>query len=175
MTVDDLLARARSQIGKQTRYALGGGTVSGTTCQDPSKACDCSGFVLWCLQWRRRYPDEAWLKKATGGWLNTDGIWYDSVTEVQVQGRFVSPCERTAGALIVYPASWMTHSVLGMPKGSGPQVGHIGILTAPDKVIHCSAGNWRKCGDAITQTGTEIFDRVSATRTVWPHTVTRGV
>lgn len=165
MTHSDLLARARSQVGLKTRYALGGGTVSGTTCQDLTKACDCSGFVLWCLQWRRRYPDEAWLKTATGGWLNTDGLWYDAMHGPE---RFVSRIEQPEpGALIVYPASWMS-------KQAGPKVGHVGILTAPDRVIHCSAGNMRRCGDAISETLTDIFTKWPSTIMVWPKTVERA-
>lgn len=168
MTAQELIARARAQIGQGTVYRLGGGTVAGDSCRDEAGACDCSGFVLWCLGLQRRYPEERWLATATGGWLNTDGLWYDAMTG---PNRFVTPCDRVPGALIVYPASWMAHSVLGAPKSVGPRVGHIGILTAPDLVIHCSAGNRRRCGDAITQTGTEVFDRVAVTRTVWPNGV----
>ena len=158
-SIDEVLTRARSQIGLKIRYALGGGTVSGTTCQDLTKACDCSGFVLWCLGWRRRYPDEAWLKRATNGWLNTDGIWYDAM---EGPHRFVTPIEnRHAGALIVYPAAWMS-------KQPGPKVGHIGILTAPDRVIHCSNGNARRTGDAIQETGVEAFLAVASTCIVLP-------
>lgn len=164
MTVAELLTRARSQIGRQTRYALGGGTVSGSTCQDLTKACDCSGFILWCLQWRRRYAEEAWLKHATGGWLNTDGIWYDATHGPH---QFVRPLDSPqAGGLIVYPAAWMS-------KQPGPKVGHIGILTSPETVIHCSAGNMRRCGDAIQETALTVFQR-PATLYAWPVTLTSG-
>lgn len=159
MTTRELLDRARSQIGLKTHYLLGGGTVSGATCQDPSKGCDCSGFVLWCLRWKRRYPDEAWLKRATNGWLNTDGIWYDAS---EGPNRFVLPLDAPkAGALIVYPAQWMS-------KQTGPKVGHIGILTAPDRAIHCSAGNMKRCGDAISETPLTVFLQWPATIYVWP-------
>lgn len=162
MTIEELLARARSQIGKQTRYALGGGTVSGSTCQDLTKACDCSGFVLWCLQLRRQYPNEAWLKQATGGWLNTDGIWYDAT---EGPHRFVRPLAvPQAGGLIVYPAAWMS-------RQQRPKVGHIGILTSPETVIHCSAGNMRRYKDAIAETSTAVFHQPSMIL-VWPLVVT---
>lgn len=161
MTVDELIARARSQIGLKTRYALGGGTVSGEHCRDGRGACDCSGFVLWCLGWPRRDAGAAWLKRATNGWINTDGLWYDAT---EGPGAWVTPCDRAPGALIVYPASWMS-------RRPGPKVGHIGILTAPDRVIHCSSGNQRRCGDAIGETDTAAFDRVLSLRTVWPRSL----
>lgn len=165
MIVEEVVTRACSQIGLKTRYALGGGTVSGSTCQDLTKACDCSGFILWCLQWRRRYSDETWLKKATGGWLNTDGIWYDAA---QGPERFVTQVdEPMRGALVVYPARWMS-------KQDGPKVGHIGILSAVDKVIHCSSGNMRQFGDAIAETPLTLFLRWPSTIFVWPKTVMRN-
>ncbi len=162
MTVDELIARARSQIGLKIRYALGGGSVSSDSCRDEHGGCDCSGFVLWCLGWPRRDATAAWLKHATNGWLNTDAIWYDAA---EGPGQYVTPCDRAPGALIVYPAAWMS-------KQPGPKVGHIGILTAPDRVIHCSSGNQRRGGDAIAETETAVFDRVSSARTVRPRGVT---
>jgi hypothetical protein len=172
MTSQDLIARARSQIGLTTTYTLGGGTVSGDSCRDGDGACDCSGFVLWCLGLKRRWPDLPWLKEATGGWLNTDGLWYDGAVG---PCRFVSPLtDPRPGAIIVYPASWMS-------KMTGPKVGHCGIVStvgtevAQHRVVHCSAGNVRRNKDAIAETGLDVFMRVPSARFFWPNGVERPV
>lgn len=168
MTAAELIARARSQIGRKTAYVLGGGTVAGESCRDEHDACDCSGFLLWCLRLKRRYPEERWLTQATGGWLNTDGLWYDGVVG---PSRFVHTIDTPRpGALIIYPASWMS-------KMTGPKVGHCGIVTAvgtevaAHRVIHCSAGNARRSKDAIAETTFDVFMRVPSARFFWPNGV----
>ena len=156
ITLADLLTRARSQVGLNTRYVLGGGTASGVSCQDKESACDCSGYVCWVLQRARRMTDPRWAK-VNGGWLNTDLWWWDAMRD-DILGE---QCEPQAGALIVYPAAWMDK------RKTGPKIGHIGILTAPDRVIHCSGGNYRTAKDAIQETGLEVFRKVPSAITVW--------
>lgn len=163
MTTTELLAKARSQIGLKTKYRLGGGHVAGDTCRDDLDSCDCSSFVLWCLGLSRRHPEFSWLRVATNGWLNTDGIWYDVMKGPH--DLFV-PTEHGDGAIIVYPATWMSKVV-------GPSIGHIGILTAPDRVIQCSSGNYKSTGDAIGETGIDIFTKRGAI-TVWAKHIIRG-
>ena len=73
-------------------------------------------------------------------------------------GFFESIEAAKPGALIIYP---------GGKKG----VGHVGIVTqvlkgAAIKVLHCSAGNYRKLGDAIAETGPEVWKRDDA-RFLW--------
>lgn len=154
---EQIVVRARSQIGLKTRYVLGGGHAGGDSCQDRDKACDCSGFICWVLQ-RRRRCDLPWAATVNGGWLNTDLWWYDAMHDEHLGSR----CEPQAGALIVYPASWMDK------RKTGPKIGHIGLLTAPDRVIHCSGGNFKRAGDAIQETGLEVFLKVASTITLVP-------
>lgn len=145
MTVDEVLRRARSQLGRRIRYELGSGgiTPSAPGPEGPDGACDCSGFVAWCLGVGRRiiarFPDWPY-----GEWLNTETIvrcaldpacaYFDRLDEPRV------------GALIVYP--W---------RGRRP--GHVGIVSAvsPVRVIHCSAGNYRKTGSAVAETDAALF------------------
>lgn len=157
MAIDQLIQRARSQIGLPTKYVLGGGHAGGDSCRDAAGACDCSGFICWVLQ-RRRRLDQPWAVKINGGWLNTDLWWYDAHHDEHLGAQ----CEPQAGALIVYPASWVDKRKIG------PKIGHIGILTAPDRVIHCSGGNVRQTGDAIQETGLTVFQRVASTCFVLP-------
>jgi cell wall-associated NlpC family hydrolase len=63
------------------------------------------------------------------------------------------------GALIIYPGT----------KKRG--VGHVGIVTVShagvaQKVLHCSAGNFRKNADAIGETGPDAFRRADV-RFLW--------
>lgn len=157
MTPDVWIARAKSQIGLKTKYTFGGGHAGGDSCQDDDGACDCSGFICWVLQ-RRRRCDLPWAGKVNGGWLNTDLWWWDAMHDAILSER----CSPQPGALIVYPASWMDK------RKTGPKVGHIGILTAPDRVIHCSGGNVKQYGDAIQETGLDVFLKIASTITLMP-------
>lgn len=156
MTVEMLLSRARSQVGMKAAYKLGGGHASRESCLDAEGACDCSGFVCWVIQRSRRNADPRWTK-VNGGWLNTDLWWWDAIHDEVLGER----CEPQAGALIVYPAAWMDK------RKTGPKIGHIGVLTAPDRVIHCSGGNFKRAGDAIQETGLEVFRKIPSTITLW--------
>lgn len=186
MTVDELLARARAQVGHKARslqepqageraiYQLGAGAL------DPSAphpwgegedgACDCSAFSCWCLGVSKLQRGFRWLVQLNGGWLNTDGIW----TDAQHESGFFERLERPlVGCALVYPSA----KVAKLP--GTPPIGHVGIVTALDaqgraaKVIHCSSGNYRKTGDAIQETDATVFSRVGATLAAWCATVER--
>lgn len=150
MTIQELLSRARSASGKKIRYKLGAGGLSP---QAPlpaniSSECDCSGLVCWALGVSRR-TDHPLYVKFNGGWLNTDGIVHDAKT---VTGFFQSLDKARPGCLIVYPS-----------RKQPARVGHVGIVTKagvdgkPLAVLHCSSGNFRKFGDAIRETGPDVF------------------
>lgn len=172
MTTAELLARVRSAAGNQTIYKMGGGTLDPRTPspRDEQGCCDCSAFVCWALELAKYQPGLAWLAKVNGGWLNTDGIWWDATRE---RTGFFDQLERPAvGCVLVYPSK----RVSGWP---GPPVGHIGIVTALDaegrasRVIHCSSGNYRKGKDAIAETGPEVFSAVGSTVAAWCATAER--
>ncbi len=173
MTVAEVITRARSQIGIQTTYRLGGGTrnVTAQTCQDSFKTCDCSAFVRWVLGIPPHDDDPAELLKGiNGGWYNTDGMWWDA-RRLLGQGIF-DECEPAPGALVIYPARWVSQ------EATAPQVGHVGIVSQmfnrdPNKVIHCSAANFRNYGDAIWETGLGPWTRIKSTLYAWPKSVTR--
>jgi len=162
--VEAVIERARTQAGKGTVYRLGGGNpdAGAFSCQDGEGECDCSAFMQWLLGIPRYMPQLAWLKRVNGGWYNTDGIWWDATRERT--GLFEESIP-LRGALIVYPSNWVA-------KVDGPRVGHIGLVTEATngravKVIHCSAGNFRKHGDAIHETGPEVWDAVESSKCAW--------
>lgn len=176
MTVSDLLARALSQAGNETEYVLGGGrqTPDGGDCRDENGGSDCSAFVCWALGIPKAAPF-AWMRRVNGGWYNTDGIWWDALHE---RTGLFSVCKPAVGAVVVYPSSWMSRRHAGV-KGLAPKIGHVGIVTEVrageiSRVLHCSAGNFRRTGDAIQETGPEVF-RAPAVATAWCATITEGV
>lgn len=157
MTVADLLARARGQLGKKTIYRLGGGSTLGASPRDETGSCDCSAFVCWCLDIRKRQPGFAWLVKVNGGWLNTDGVWWDASKEPT--GFFAQIDAPRPGGIVVFPGK-------ATSKVAGPKVGHIGIITTVAasgsyKVVHCSSGNFKTTGDAIQETASTVFTPTS--------------
>lgn len=140
---DRTLERARGVIGKGVKYKLGKGGF------DPVKemtgASDCSGFVAWAIGIPRELPP------GSGRWLSTDQYW--SGGSPVADGLFdpVTPGEARTGDLYVYP------------DHAGRQ-GHIGVITGvrngrPDRVVHCSMGNFRRSADAVEETDTGVFDR----------------
>lgn len=180
MTVDELLERARSQIGLGTLYRFGGGKIipSGMDCRDELNGCDCSAFICWALKVRKYQGNEFWwLAALNGGWMNTDGIWIDARGDGDrpkpsgplTTGCFTEIHEPRPGCVAVYPASWVS-------KLPGPDVGHIGIVTeAQDrnhwKVVHCSNYNYQTYRDAIRETGPESFLNRKALLFAWPASV----
>ena len=166
MTVNQFLTRARGQIGRGTAYGLGRGTTLGPAPRDETGACDCSAFLCWCLDIRKRQTQFAWLVTLNGGWLNTDGIWWDATREST--GFFEKIDKPEPGAVVVFPGR-------ATSKVPGPKIGHIGIVTsvAADgnyRVVHCSAGNFKKTGDAIGETAPTMFAQTSMI-VAWPAAV----
>lgn len=150
MRVEELLKRARSQIGRKTIYRLG----SGGMCPGADRptgddgACDCSGFVCWALRLCRNTNHPFYMKQ-TGGWINTNAMAADIKATA---GFFEKLSKAKPGCIVVYPG--------GIP---GHKIGHVGIVASvsggrPGTVIHCSSGNFRTHGDAIRETGPEVFD-----------------
>ncbi|HWR57787.1 MAG TPA: CHAP domain-containing protein [Thermodesulfovibrionales bacterium] len=160
MKVEELLSRARSVSGKGIRYKLGSGGIkaSSMTPANNVNECDCSGYVAWCLG-LSRMTDNPVYQKFNGGWINTDAIVNDANATVGIFERMDTP---KAGCLIVYPSSKPTTAV-----------GHVGIVTAVtqkgevSKVIHCSSGNYRRTGDAVQETGPEVFKANKTTVYAW--------
>lgn len=164
-TVEQLLGRARSVLGQKTRYRLGAGNHDPSSPRpfDDTRECDCSGYVTWALGLSRYQPHLAWLRLANGGWYNTAGMWLD----VREPTGFLAPLSAARpGAVLVYPAA-------SVSKTKGPTIGHVGIVTgikgpAVTWVIHCSAGAYRRSGDAIRETPPSVFAAVKSTRLGWP-------
>lgn len=158
MKADEVVKRARSVISKGCAYKLGKGGFSPTSPVPWSSLgeCDCSGFISWAIGVSRQ-TDNPWYKKQNGGWFETSAIVADCKTPF---GFFdeVRWEEAKPGMLLVWGDS---------KAGGKVRQGHVGIIGAahsgePYSVIHCSSGNFRKLGDAILETGVEIFQANAA-------------
>jgi len=150
MTRKELIDKARAMTELPAKYAMGGGKLypKGKDPLDENGKCDCSAFVMWCLGLPKFTDDFAWLTAWNGGWFNTDGIWK---SQRHTCGYFYNgPGTPAIGRILVYPAAWVARPV-GGPK-VGPRVGHVAIVSGPDRIIHCSSGNQRKHGRAIMET-----------------------
>jgi len=154
---DAVLERARRCLGQKAKYGLGAGGFQ-PDAQWPWNSegqLDCSGFLAWCLG-TSRYLHHPWYRNVNGGWLETSAIVRDCGTRFGLFDRVPWSQARTAD-LLVY-------------GDSGEHQGHVGIISevdaaaegaeaAPSKVIHCSAGNFREGGDAIAETGVELWEK----------------
>jgi hypothetical protein len=160
MTADELLLRARSQIGIGTRYKLGAGGFSGATPAPggggghASDECDCSGFVTWALGMSRHTRNEYYTLKLGTEWISTVSMFEDCGDSA---GLFLSVDIPVPGCIIVYP-----DGALG-PKRQG----HVGIVSRVvdgevAAIIHCSAGNFRSGGDAIAENLDATWTRMAA-------------
>lgn len=159
MTVADILARARSQIGLKTIYKLGAGGISPALTRpvNVSGECDCSGYVTWCLGISRQTKDPKYVA-FNGGWINTDAMVKDAATPAGLFEKIGAPKQ---GCLVVFGA-----------KAGVRKVGHVALVSRVvegkvAKVIHCSSGNYRSTGDAIQETGPAVFDQPDAIF-AWP-------
>jgi hypothetical protein len=150
MTPAELIARARSATGKGIKYKLGAGGMN-PSAELPCNAdrdCDCSGMSNWAVR-LSRFTRHPLYDRGEGGWINTDTMVADGN---RLAGFFELLVAPRIGALIVYPRSKVS------------RIGHVGIVSVVKgdkaaKVIHCSAGNYRKGGDAIAETPAEVFYR----------------
>lgn len=145
----ELIARARSAIGKGCRYGLGHGGYNPASDHpwDTEMRCDCSGFIAWVLR-VSRHIEHPWYKEQNGGWLETIAIVRDAKSTF---GFFteVPPDMARAGDVIVYGDR--------KSEDGSTRQGHVGLIsevsaTGPAKAIHCSMGNERRSGDAIQET-----------------------
>jgi hypothetical protein len=157
MTAAELIARARSAIGRGIKYKLGAGGLSPKS-ELPSNAdgeCDCSGLSCWAVGLSRMTKHPLYLLYANKmrdteyAWINTDSMYYDGFK--RMSGYFELLQHARIGALILYPGD-----------AKRKLVGHVGIVSASDgskatKVIHCSSGNFRSGGDAVQETSPALF------------------
>lgn len=155
MNVEQAIARAQSVVGQPCKYKLGeGGRLwhKDTPWNPHAMACDCSGFVAWCLGMDRHTADPAY-KKWNGGWIETTAIARDAHLEPGV-GLFDELPQPQVGALYVYPDRRVEGKV---------RQGHVGIIVGldPVRVVHCSAGNYRRVGYAIAETDDGLWQRRS--------------
>lgn len=155
----EVVARARSALGRNTRYLLGAGGMNPAR-EEPANLlgeCDCSGFVAWVLG-VKRHTDNPWYVSQNGGWLETSAIFRDCATTF---GFFdgVEWKDSQPGDLLVWGDR---HDQEGKHHE-----GHVGIVSevdpeGPRMVIHCSSGNMRATGDAIQETDVLIFKQHQA-------------
>lgn len=149
MTGAEVLARARSAIGRRTVYALGRGGRDPLAVHPADKRgrCDCSGFAAWACGLDRHQPRSA-LEHFNGGWLSTSGI----VWTARNGGRFFAQIDAPEpGDLVVYG----DRKVKGVTKQ-----GHVGIVSAATaglRVVHCAKPNYVNRGDAILDTDGAFF------------------
>lgn len=140
-------------IGLGTVYLLGAGGMQPASARpwdtDRGRHCDCSGFAAWACGYSRQTSDPFYVGR-NGGWINTDAMRADGYS---TGGVFSAVAVAEPGDLIVFPG--------GVP---GHNIGHVGVVAAvdasgkPARVVHCSSGNYRNTGDAIRETGPEVFD-----------------
>lgn len=147
MTAEELIDRARGQLGKGTRYKLGAGGF-GTDKLRPGGGgghaedqCDCSGFACWALNTSRFTRNEYYRLLLKTDWISTVSMYKDCGDSA---GLFRMVDAPRPGVIVVYPDG-------ALRKGAQ---GHVGIVTEVvdaevRAVIHCSAGNYRSTGDAI--------------------------
>lgn len=145
MIRQNVLARARRSIGQGCIYRLGAGGMhpEAAVPWTAAKQCDCSGFAMWALGLSRLI---------NGHWYDTSAIVADALNALGIFAD-VDWLHAQPGDLLVYGDA-----------GGGGQ-GHVGVVatvapgpeTFPLTAIHCSAGNYRRTGDAIRETGVEIW------------------
>ena len=115
--VDDLLARARSAIGREVRYRLGAGGMDprGEDPENVNNECECSGFACWALGISRQ-TDHPLYVRFNGGGINTNAMVHDAGSPTGFFTRLVEP---RAGSIVVYGA-----------RPPRRKVGHVGIVMA---------------------------------------------
>ena len=143
VSLADIVERALSACG-EGKYVLGkGGRNPQADSPLQDGACDCSGFVAWCIGLDRYQPG----KVAGGDWIETSAMVRDANYD---RNLFVPMNERRPGYILVW----------GDKNG---RQGHTGIISAVDahgkvtRVIHCSSGNYRTKGVAIAETDPGVF------------------
>lgn len=149
MTRSEVLARARSAIGRPTIYRIGkGGFLPEATHPANSHAeADCSGFCAWALG-ISRHLEGPWYGDHGSEWFETTAI----ATDAQGPQKRVERIEW---------ANAVPSDLLVYGDHDGHQ-GHVGLVSLADpsgpiKAIHCSNGNFKNHGDAIQETGAALW------------------
>lgn len=148
MTQSEVVARARSCIGKDIKYRMGAGGFDPKAAM-PGESCDCSGFVAWALGISRNLKIPYY---GNGGWWETSAVYRDATLPFGYVERVMRHEMPKPGMLLVYP------DVRGVQ-------GHMGIVTAVDQdarvalVVHCSRGHYMRGIGAVAETDAGVFDR----------------
>ncbi|MFZ6750091.1 CHAP domain-containing protein [Undibacterium sp. Ren11W] len=166
MNVSTVISRAMSGLAKTTAYKSPGKMPSfEASSWQENGACDCSGFVDWCLRFSpNRVVDHPLYKKINGGWFETTAIHADGLASV---GYFSQLETAKPGAMLVYP------DYIG--SDGKKHDGHIGIVIEVNgsgvrgvsKIVHCSMNGWTNKGDAIQATGSEPWQAHVNSIIVW--------
>ena len=144
------VARAKSAVGRGTRYGLGhGGMNAKDELPTRNGRCDCSGFAAWAIGISRYQFDKgkAWSKAIP--WIETTAIVKDATGPQKLFKQIPYP---VVGAIVVYP----DRKILGVWRQ-----GHVALAVDVHdsrryEVVHCSVGNDKK-GDAIQVTPGDLF------------------
>lgn len=151
---DRRAARALSACDMHIEYRLGKGGMkpNDPVPHDSEQGCDCSGFVAWVLGISRQ------CARIPGGWIETTLVWKDARGTRKVFEQVSTPMP---GDLIVYPDKSYTVTEGGQRTRKTRQ-GHIGVVTRVaggkvTRVVHCSAGNFRRTGRAVQETDAKVF------------------
>lgn len=168
MTPDEAIGRARSLTKYLLRYSLGAGDYDPRDPDDPSThdlepVCDCSGFMAWVLRYQRKQTGYAngW------GWVSTDSMISDALAKSRGQvtdGWWDIVKGVRPGDLVVYGSKYGRN---WRGKTVRKRVGHVGIVSfVPEwpnwsnmRVVHCSAGNFRRTGRAVQETDARAWDQ----------------
>lgn len=154
-----LAALKAEHPAKHAAYTAGLQRLGMTAGELPRSACDCSGFVAWCLG-LPRHPMA--LDGRADQWLYTDSIVADAQGHQQA---FTVLDAARVGALLVFPSA-----------GRARPVGHVAWITAVDggratRILHCAPQNFEatpppgRPRNAIAETDTTVFDGDAAADT----------
>ena len=132
----DRVARARSAVGRGTKYVLGKGGWNPQS-EHPGTQCDCSGFISWVISKPRNY------KYGGHSWISTTDIYNDGRDGNHLFRQIPTP---EPGCIVVY-------------GDAGGSQGHCAIVTntRPLEGIDCSSSQSRKTGDAISERSITFF------------------
>lgn len=146
MDTATLLARARSGLGKGTKYESPGTTppLTANTWPATGAKCDCSGFIAWCLRISRQV-DHPKYRQINGGWFETTGVYADVKNS---WGFFEELATPVVGAFVVYPDRNGHDGHIAVVSEVNGGNGVAGI----EQIIHCSHSGWTQHHDAIRET-----------------------
>lgn len=150
LTREELVARARSAVGRGTEYVLGQGGRD-PRLPRPEARLDCSGFAAWVAGVDRYLPNGALPHLPGGEWFECTTLYNDARSPLGFVLE-VPWVQALAGDLLVYPDA----------KAPSKRQGHVGVVVevgprGPLSVVHCSSTNWKRTGDAIRETDAEVF------------------